>query len=138
MLESDKKYTDLYPDAQDFGGISDSTDDFSDLITPGKYSCYYYDSGEFVYHSKDFDSMNTILLTVYAENTAILYKNLYWDDEEGDYGHEENTFYLTYDEDAFYLDGELFCNYQFNANNMHLDLSYMDFESYDFVIDEYF
>ena len=130
--------TDLYPDAQDFGGISDSTDDFSDLITPGKYSCYYYDSGEFVYHSKDFDSMNTILLTVYAENTAILYKNLYWDDEEGDYGHEENTFYLTYDEDAFYLDGELFCNYQFNANNMHLDLSYMDFESYDFVIDEYY
>ena len=129
--------TDLNYDNQDFGDISDSTDASSYLITPGEYRCYYYESGAGVFDSDDFQEGNTVILRVYSDNTATLYRELYWD--EGDYyDHEENTFYLTYDEDAFYLDGELFCNYQFNANNMHLDLSYMDFESYDFVIDEYF
>ena len=67
-----------------------------------------------------------------------MYSNLYWD--EGDYyDHTENTLNLTYDNNAFYYsDGDVFCNYHFNENVMHLDLWYMDFDSYSFVIEKYY
>ena len=54
--------------------------------------------------------------------------------EEND--HEEEMYDLTYDEKSFYLDGEVFCDYLFHVNNMHLDLWYMDFDSYSFVLQQ--
>ena len=127
---AEKSYSNSY-------GISDSTDASSYLITPGEYRCYYFESGAGVFDSDDFQEGNTVILRVYSDNTATLYRELYWDEGDG-YEYENQVYALTYDEDAFYLDGELFCSYQFNEHNMHLDLWYMDFDSYSFVIDEYF
>ena len=109
----------------------------SPLITPGEYRCYSFATGRGSFDYDDFKAGNTILLSVYADNTATMYSNLYWD--EGDhYDRSETTKYLTYDEDAFYLNGKVFCYYQFNEHNMHLDLWYMDFDSYSFVIEKYY
>ena len=73
---------------------------------------------------------------VYSDNTATLYQNLYWD-EGSYYDHSENITDLTFDNKAFYdSDGDVFCYYNFNENNMHLDLWYMDFDDYSFIIEE--
>ena len=110
----------------------------SPLITPGEYRCYEYSTGRGSFDYDDFKTGNTITLKIYSNKTATMYSNLYWD--EGDYyDHTENTLNLTYDNNAFYYsDGDVFCNYHFNENVMHLDLWYMDFDSYSFVIEKYY
>ena len=114
---AEKSYSNSY-------GISDSTDASSYLITPGEYRCYYFDGGADVFDNDDFETIDTILLSVYADNTAAMYRDLYWEAGAEDIEHEENTFYLTYDEDAFYLDGELFCknipSRPFSCNNLRI------------------
>ena len=102
------------------------------LITPGEYRCYSFSTGRGSFESDDFKRKNSITLYVYSDNTASMECNLYWDD--GD--HEKKLYDLTYDDTAFYTDGDIFCNYQFNENNMHLDLWYMDFDDYSFIIEE--
>ena len=108
----------------------------SPLIHPGKYRCYSYATGRGSFDYDDFKSGNTINLFVYSDNTATLYQNLYWD-EGSYYDHSENITDLTFDNKAFYdSDGDVFCYYNFNENNMHLDLWYMDFDDYSFIIEE--